>query len=229
MRLRRRKTAGEDAAAKAEGKDRVPSGAGDDVSGLSAREDDKEPLFRDDEAAFGIEGDGTGVDNTRQDEGEASGPKRTRFKRVLLFGSPALCLLLAAAGFLFIKLKIHTALFGHASQRLEHVTSIMRPIPLPDYREMLDFLLVYDIDGQKMITAIRMEVGYLSPTRYQNFKEQKVAFRDEVYNFLLKQNLPGNSVKSWHSVLEKDLPDCLRAKLPQSYADTIVLTQVENL
>jgi hypothetical protein len=139
-----------------------------------------------------------------------------------MFGSPPLCLLLAVAGFLFIKFKTPTA-------RLEPVTSIMRPIPLPDYREMVDFLLVYEIEGQKMITAIRMEVGYQSPTRYQNFKEQKVAFRDEVYSFLLKQNLSGNSAKSWHSVLEKDLLDCLRAKLPQSYADTIVLTQVENL
>ncbi len=105
----------------------------------------------------------------------------------------------------------------------------MRPIPMPDYREMLDFLLVYEVEGQKMITAIRMEIGYQSPTRYQNFKEQNVAFRDTVYSFLLKQNLSGNSVKSWHSVLEKDLLDCLRVKLPQSYADTILLTQVENL
>ena len=80
-----------------------------------------------------------------------------------------------------------------------------------------------------MIAAIRMEIGYQSPTRYQNFKEQNVAFPDAVYSFLLKQNLSRNSVKSWHSVLEKDLLDCLRAKLPQSYADSIMLTQVENL
>ena len=99
-----------------------------------------------------------------------------------MFGSPALCLLLAVAGFLFIKFKTHAAFFGNTS-RLEPVTSIMRPIPLPDYREMLDFLLVYEIEGQKMITAIRMEVGYQSPTRYQNFKEQNVAFRDTVYIF----------------------------------------------
>jgi len=105
----------------------------------------------------------------------------------------------------------------------------MRPIPMPDYREMLDFLLVYEVEGQKMITAIRMEIGYQSPMRYQNFKEQNVAFRDTVYSFLLKQNLPGNSVKSWHSVLEKDLVDCLRVKLPQSYPDKILLTQLENL
>ena len=96
------------------------------------------------------------------------------------------------------------------------------PIPL-------DFLLVYEVEGQKMITAIRMEIGYLSPTRYQNFKEQNVAFRDTVYSFLLKQNIPGNSVKSWHSALENDLVDCLRMRLPQNYPDKILLTQVENL
>jgi len=221
MELKRKELA-EDARAEAEQEDKAPSRAKEDASGLRDREELKEPPFRDGEATHGNEGAGTGADNTLQDESAAFGPKRTRFKRILMFGAPALCLLLAVSGFLFIKFKTHTA-------KLEPVTSIMRPIPLPDYREMVDFLLVYEIEGQKMITAIRMEVGYLSPTRYQNFKEQKVAFRDAVYGFLLKQNLSGNSVKSWHSVLEKDLLDCLKAKLPQSYADTIVLTQVENL
>jgi hypothetical protein len=65
--------------------------------------------------------------------------------------------------------------------------------------------------------------------RYQNLKEQNVVFRDTVYAFLLKQNLSGNSVKSWHCVLEKDLADFLRVNLPQSYPDKILLTQVENL
>jgi hypothetical protein len=195
--------------------------AKEDVSGPHVGEELKEPPFRDGEAAQRNGGAGKEA-NTPQDESAVLGRKRIWFKRVLMFGSPALCLLLAVAGFLFIKFKTHTA-------KLEPITSIMRPIPLPDYREMLDFLLVYEIEGQKMITAIRMEVGYQSPTRYQNFKEQKIAFRDVIYSFLLKQNLSGNSVKSWHSVLEKDLLDCLRAKLPQSCADTIVLTQVENL
>ena len=208
MELKRKELA-EEAKAAVEQKDQVPLRAKEDVSGLNVREELKEPPLRDGEATPG-------------NESAVSGRKRTRFKRVIMFGSPALCLLLAVAGFLFIKFKTHTP-------RLEPVTSIMRPIPLPDYREMVDFLLVYEIDGQKMITAIRMEVGYQSPTRYQNFKEQKIAFRDVIYSFLLKQNLSGNSVKSWHSVLEKDLLDCLRAKLPQSCADTIVLTQVENL
>lgn len=208
MELKRQEFAKE-AGAKAEQKEQAASLAKEDVSGLNVREEPKEPPLGDGEA-------------TPENESTVFGWKRARFKKVIMFGSPALCLLLAVAGFLFIKFKTHTP-------RLEPVTSIMRPIPLPDYREMVDFLLVYEIDGQKMITAIRMEVGYQSPTRYQNFKEQKVAFRDVIYSFLLKQNLSGNSVKSWHSVLEKDLLDCLRAKLPQSCADTIVLTQVENL
>ena len=94
---------------------------------------------------------------------------------------------------------------------------------------MLDFLLVYEINGQKIITAIRMEIGFQNPTRYQDFKDQNVAFRDMVYSFLMQQNLSGNTVKSWHSVLEKDLFDFLRVKSPQNYADSIRLTQVENL
>ena len=168
------------------------------------------------------------ADDTRPDDAK-SGRKPSRFKKVFLLGSAASCLFLAAAGFLLIKFKAHIVLLASSFQKLEPVTSIMRPIPMPDYREMLDFLLVYEVEGQKMITAIRMEIGYQSPMRYQNFKEQNVAFRDTVYSFLLKQNLPGNSVKSWHCVLEKDLVDCLMVRLPQSYPDKILLTQVENL
>jgi hypothetical protein len=225
----KRKILGEGAKADAERKDEGHSRAKEDFSELQVRGELKESLFKDEEAVSGNKAAGTGADNTQPDEGAVRGRNRTLFKKVLIFGSPALCLVLAVAGFLFIKFKTQTSLFGQASQRLEPVTSIMRPIPQPDYREMLDFLLVYEIEGQKMITAIRMEIGYQSPTRYQNFKEQNVDFRDAVYSFLLKQNLSRNSVKSWHSVLEKDLLDCLRAKLPQSCADTIVLTQVENL
>jgi hypothetical protein len=138
-------------------------------------------------------------------------------------------LLLVVAGFFFIGFKAHVGLFANASPRLEPVTSIMRPIPVPDYREVLDFLLVYEIDGQEMITAIRMEIEFQNPARYQNFKDENVAFRDTVYAFLLQQNLSRNTVKTWHSILEKDLLDCLKVKLPKSYADTIRLAQVENL
>jgi hypothetical protein len=105
----------------------------------------------------------------------------------------------------------------------------MRPIPLPDYRDMLDFLVVYEMNAQKMIVAIRMEVGFQNPTRYQNCKDQNVAFRDTIYSFLLQQNVSGTTLKTWHSIVEKDLVDYLRVKLPQSYADTIRLAQVENL
>jgi len=160
-------------------------------------------------------------------EGAIRGGRPGRFKMLLLVGCASLCLLLVA-GLLLIRFTTALTLFSKPVQKLEPVTSIMRPIPVPDYREMLDFLLVYDVESQKMVTAIRMEIGYQSATRYQNFKEQYVTFRGTVYAFLHKQNLPGNSVKTWHSVLEKDLPDYLKLKLPKSYPDKILLTQVEN-
>lgn len=168
------------------------------------------------------------VDDGTHPESGIAGWKLTRFRKILLL-STTLCLLPALAGFLFIRFKPHLIPFLDGSLRLEPVTGIMRPVPQPDYREMLDFLLVYEVEGQKMITAMRMEVGFQSPMRYQTFKEQSVVFRDVVYAFLLKQNLYENSVRSWHSVVEKDLPDCLRVRLPQSFPDRILLTQVENL
>jgi hypothetical protein len=201
--------------------------AKEDVSGIQVRQELKESLLNKGKTISENKSTKAEADDTDPEHAN-SGRKPSRFRKVLLLGSAALCLFLATA-FLLIKFKAHVLLFANSLQRLEPVTSIMRPIPIPDYREMLDFLLVYEVEGQKMITAIRMEIGYQSPARYQNLKEQNVAFRDIVYSFLLRQNLSGNSVKSWHSVLEKDLADFLRVKLPQSYPDKILLTQVENL
>ncbi|MGO9417632.1 MAG: hypothetical protein ACLP51_21150 [Syntrophobacteraceae bacterium] len=219
----KRKIPSEDTRAEAEGKDEGRP-AGEDVSEHPARQELKGLPHAEDETNSENGANEAGVD-------DGASPIRwlLRFKKVLLPGLAALCLFLAAGGFLLIKFKSHGGLFANSFQRLEPVTSIMRPIPMPDYREMLDFLLVYDVEGQKMITALRMEMGYMSPMRYQNFKEQNVAFRDTVYSFLLKQNMPGNSVKSWHSVLENDLADFLRVKLPQGFPDKILLTQVEDL
>jgi hypothetical protein len=210
----KRKTLGEDAGAEARGKDKAQ--AREDLTGSTSV------------------GDATNSENKTANAGAGDAhdgaPRRklTRFRIVLLVCSAALCLLLAA-GLSFVKFGTHFTLFPRHFQKLEPVTSIMRPIPVPDYREMLDFLLVYDVGGQRMITAIRMEIAYQSATRYQNFKEQNVSFRDTIYAFLLKQNLPGNSVKTWHSILEKDLLDSLKVRLPKSYPDNILLTQVENL
>lgn len=168
-----------------------------------------------------------GAENT-DPENAIPGRKLSLFRTVLLL-STASCLLAAVAGFVFVRSKSHPVVFANGSQELEPVTSIMRPIPQPNYLETLDFLLAYDVGGQKMVTAMRMEIGFQSPTRYQNFKEQTVAFRDVVYVFLLRQNLYGNSTKTWRSVVEKDLLDCLMVRLPQSYPDKILLTQVEYL
>ena len=223
----KRKAPDEDARAEAEEKDEGRP-VREDVSEYQVRKGLKESVLAEEETIPENEATEARVDVTPPEDANPIHKPR-RFKKVFLLGSAALCLFLAAGGFLLFKFKAHIGLFANSVQRLEPVTSIMRPIPMPNYREMLDFLLVYEVEGQKMITAIRMEIGYLCPTRYQNFKEQNVAFRDTVYSFLLKQNIPGNSVKSWHSALENDLVDCLRMRLPQNYPDKILLTQVENL
>lgn len=172
------------------------------------------------------------VENEEDDQGletdGTDGRKKRSWKKVALYGVVSLCLLGIVAGVLSFRFGWHRGLVA-SKPKLEPITSIKRPIPVPDYREMLDFLLLYDVDGQKMITALRMEFGYQSPTRYQNFKEQNVLMRDTIYSFLLRQNMSKHTVKSWHAVIEKDLLEFLRVQLPQSQADSIRLTQVENL
>jgi len=152
-------------------------------------------------------------------------------KKSILYTATALgVVLIVSTIYLFVS--SNTAKSNLASdqpQKPEPVTSITRPIPIPDYREMLDFLVLNETQGQKTLTLFRMEVAYHSPTRYKNFKEQNVIFRDTIYSFLLMQNSSRNTTRSWHNVIEKELLDFIRVKLPQSHADGIKLTQVENL
>jgi hypothetical protein len=194
------------------------------VSGLKGG---KKPPSSGGETISGNTQTGAGLDDVNPGNSTKS-RKSSRLQTMLVFAAAA-CMLVASGGYIAGKFKGYLTTSGNNVQKLEPVTSIMRPIPLPDYREMLDFLLVYEVGGQRMITAMRMEIGYQNPSRYQYFKEQNVAFRDTIYTFLLKQNPSGNTVKYWHSLLEKDLVDFLRVKLPQSFPDKIRLTQVENL
>lgn len=151
-----------------------------------------------------------------------------RTRKVLFFVAiPAFCLVVISSGLLFYKFK--DKLWAKQTQNLEPVTSITRPVPIPDYREMLDFLVLNELDNQKTITSFRLEVAFCSPSRYQSFKEQNVMFRDTVYSFLQKQNSSRNTARNWQTVVENELPEYLKVKLPQSWADAIKLAQVENL
>ncbi len=148
-------------------------------------------------------------------------------RKILLIAIPALLLVVTASGLLLLK-------FGNRpgpkeTQGLEPVTSITRPIPVPDYREMLDFLVLNEAEDQKTITSLRIEVCFSSPSRYQVFKDQNVVFRDTVYFFLQKQNASRNTTRNWQTLVEKELLEYLKVSLPQSWADAIKLTQVENL
>lgn len=177
-------------------------------------------------AAREAEESGEEDDDARPD-GAALRSSSAGFKTVLMLGSIVLCLFLAA-GFLFVKFDAYRSLFARVSQRHAPTTCLVRPVPRPHYRQVLDFLLAYPVEGQEMITTIRMEVGYTSPARYRNFKERNVAFRDMVYNFLMNQNPSRNSVKSWHSVVEKSLLDYLRVEMPRGYPASIRLAQVKD-
>jgi len=213
----KRKELSREAAAEEEAKKKLANaGAGRMGSGLSEAQGTPprgDPLSGQSETGAAPDGD----------------PRKKRSRKVVLFGIPALLLLLAVITVLALKFDLFAGLFGSPAPKLEPVTSIKRPVPIPDYREMADFLVLFDVEGQKMMTAFRMEFGFRSPKRHQNFKEQNVLFRETVYSFLLRQNLPRNSAKAWHSIIEKELLDYLKAKLPDSQAESIRLTQVENL
>lgn len=151
-----------------------------------------------------------------------------RVWKILLLCSFLLCLLLAAVGLYFMKSRLFEA-SAPATVKVESVTRIIRPVPQPDCRDMLDFLIVYQVQGREVITALRMEAMFQSLLKYEKFKKEPVIFRETVYDFLLRQNAPDNTAKSWRSVFEENLLDYLRIKLPESCPDKIRLTQIENL
>lgn len=184
-------------------------------------------------------GDGPGVgekspsvpDGDRNEGPEAVNKKSWRLPGVrtfLLLYSVMLCLLLVTVGLYLFKLHA-SEVSSRAAAMDKSAIRIICPLPQPDCREMLDFLIVYQVQGREVITALRMEAVFRSLLKYANFKKETVAFRESVYNFLLRQNAPDKTTKSWHSVFGQDLLDYLRIKLPQSCPDRIRLTQIENL
>ncbi len=168
--------------------------------------------------------------NSSGSEGEGAVDKKSgwtpRLWVLLVVCALLLCLLLAAIG-LIIKLKKSESP-PSVAPGVKSAKTIIRPVPQLDYREMLDFLIVFKVQDQDMIAALRMEAGFDSMLRYANFKKKTVVFRDTVYNFLLRQNGADNSAKSWQSLLGKNLLDYRKVNLPDSCPDRISLTQVEN-
>lgn len=156
-------------------------------------------------------------------------PGKRWVKALAVVGTPVLLLVVVIAALLLLKFSANSKFFEKPAPKLERLTSVKRPIPVPDYREMLDFLVLDSSESQKTLTMLRIEVGFRRPSTYQNFKDQNVLFRDTVYSFLKGQNASRNTSRSWQTVIEKDLFDYMRAMLPESSVDTIRLTQVENL
>ncbi|MEN6441083.1 MAG: hypothetical protein ABFD97_21150 [Syntrophobacter sp.] len=184
-------------------------------------------------ASPGAESSGREPDQAENPPDVGAGKQKKGFlsRKTILYAVAALGVVVIASSIFFFLSS--GAAKNHAETapppKLEPVTSITRPVPIPDYREMLDFLVLNETEGQKTLTLFRMEIAYHSPSRFKNFKEQNVIFRDTIYSFLLKQNSSRNTTRSWHNVVEKELLDYIRVKLPQSHADAIKLTQVENL
>jgi hypothetical protein len=158
--------------------------------------------------------------------GKAAGPPLSRI--LLLVGSGLFGLVLVGLILFIVRARMSAQAPPPVVDKVKSAITVMRPLPQLDCRAMLDFLIAYKVQGGEMISGLRMEAVFHSQRRYANFKNNTVAFRDNVYNFLLTQNAAENSEQSWHSVLGKNLLDYLRVKLPEFCPDSIRLTQVEN-
>ncbi|MDR3570033.1 MAG: hypothetical protein P4L43_18575 [Syntrophobacteraceae bacterium] len=176
---------------------------------------------------FGAEAKSLSAEDDSGSKGSKLTDKKSSFPMVAVLCSAVLFLLLAAVALYFVRARMSAKPLPVAD-KVKSAITIVRPIPQLETREMLDFLIVYKVQGGEMVTALRMEAVFGSLLRYGNFKKNTVVFRDTVYNFLLRQDSAGNSEKSWHSVLGKNLLDYLRVRLPESCPDNIRLTQVEN-
>ncbi|MGC9197225.1 MAG: hypothetical protein ACP5IL_17525 [Syntrophobacteraceae bacterium] len=167
-----------------------------------------------------------GVDSEQESAGAKKTGRSSLFWAITLGSALLVCLLLGAAVFY---VKSQKASHQIHKPTVKYLTSIIRPVPVVNKREMLDFLITYQVQGREMVTALRMEAGFHSLEKYRKFQKQTVTFRQAVYNFLLTQNAANHTLKSWDLVFAKNLLDYLRGNLPQICPDTIRLTQLENL
>ncbi|MGC8490256.1 MAG: hypothetical protein ACP5SH_00835 [Syntrophobacteraceae bacterium] len=165
------------------------------------------------------------VEKGSEGKGEKSG---ATFRVLLLICSLLVFLLVAMVAVYFVRSRM-AATSSPDLSAVPSAVKIVLPVPKPDCREMLDFLIAYKVQGQEVITSLRMEAVFESFRRYADFKNEPVVFRQTVYDFLLHQNAPDNTKKSWQAVFGQNLLDYLRVKLPDCCPDKIRLTQIENL
>lgn len=109
------------------------------------------------------------------------------------------------------------------------ITSLRRPIPIPQYQDKLDFFILVNAESQKSILSLGIEFEFQSTGAYQRFRDENVLFRDVVYRFL-ETGRPGkNTQKAWDQIIQHDLQTHLKTALPHAYPVKMRIDRFEKL
>ncbi len=131
-----------------------------------------------------------------------------RSKKVLLIGI-ALLLIGIAAGLTFVLWP------GHTEQEASRVEIVRHQIVIPSYQQEVNFLILSTAPGKKDLLKMDLELDFSSLGSHERFKEKQVLYNDIIYQFLLKQQPPENTVRYWQQILEEGLLTAFQSEHPE--------------
>jgi flagellar basal body-associated protein FliL len=131
-----------------------------------------------------------------------------QFKKILLIGT-ALFVIVIAAGLTFV-------LWPHQTEQdASRVEIVRHQIVIPSFQQEVNFLILSTAPGKKDLLKMDLELDFSSLGSHERFKEKQVLYNDIIYQFLLKQQPPENTVRHWQQILEEGLLTAFQSEHPE--------------
>lgn len=121
--------------------------------------------------------------------------------------------------------------FRYANRPETHpiVTHIRKPVPIPQYSEEMDFIVLAEAQSDKSVLSLTLEFEFRSISAYERCKDENVLFRDVVYRFLQMGRPVKNTQKAWTQIVQNELPPHLKSNLPGMHPEIIRVQRFEKL
>jgi hypothetical protein len=206
--------------------DQPKSGGAKRRSGEPARPDEEEdPSESIHVAAF----DKSGEDSKQEGHTEpASGSKpqivgkKTKWSGRTLLSTAAFVLLILTAGLIYL-------LYPHAENDASRTHIVRRPIVIPKHEREVSFLILASTPERSDLLKLDLEFDFISLNGYEKFTEKQNLYHDFIYSFLIKQQLPDNSVQNWEKILEEELLTSLKTDCPEIRLSSIRVKNFHRL
>jgi len=120
--------------------------------------------------------------------------------------------------------------YWYQKKRSPAVTAFVRhPIPISSYKEQLSFLVVANVQNSKSLLSMAVTFEFHAANAHDQFRNNKIAIKDAVYQYLSQRQSSDNSADSWQKAISKDLLVDLKARFPRCRITSAQVTNLENL